>query len=315
LDKSDFRPSAKDMITNTPGPKHMPGYAGHIPGLDAGTSKTFGNSTSGRLQDMASTIKSYSGDATQMSRTDMPRERGLPFQRSPRTVATPQPSADPKVPGYTGTIPGRQHVYAQTYGGLTAKLAAAHATSPKDKNAFISYSDARPSTKDTISMSPRKGHVPGYAGHIPGLDAGSASTFGSATKADLQKQAANISPTGARKQHMAKIAMNDIPRERGHGSPAKMGLAPRAAPPGTEAFRKEARLPGYTGYQAGSQHLFADTYGRSTATLRAAHVKKGRCYHRLLLRTQSTTHPPLPSPAPPRTPAAQRRRLLSYTGR
>jgi hypothetical protein len=39
----------------------MPGYAGHIPALDAGTSQTFGASTSVGLQDLAATIHAFDG--------------------------------------------------------------------------------------------------------------------------------------------------------------------------------------------------------------------------------------------------------------
>ena len=272
LDKQDFRPSAKDDITNTSHVRHMPGYAGHIPALDAGTSQTFGNSTQAKLQDLASTIKPYDGTAQNMYLKNIPHQRGLPFARS---KTTPQKLGAPaKVPGYTGAIAGRQHVYARTYGHTTSELGGAHAINQQDKNQFISYSDNRPSAKDMITISPRRNHLPGYGGHIPGLDAGSASTFGNATRADLQTVAAAISPSGPKASlkpaEMMPIAR--IPRERGQGQPAQIGSPPKAAMQGTQEFRTEGRLPGYTGFQAGSQHMFADTYGRSTAALRKEHI-------------------------------------------
>ena len=51
------RPAVKSDITDTAGSRHIPGYAGHIPGLDAGTEKTFGDATANAfLQTAASTI-------------------------------------------------------------------------------------------------------------------------------------------------------------------------------------------------------------------------------------------------------------------
>ena len=78
------RPALKADITNAEGQGHIPGYAGHIPGLDAGTEQTFGNSTAKGLQQLASTVKSFAGNATAMSFNEIPRERGIAGDRSPR---------------------------------------------------------------------------------------------------------------------------------------------------------------------------------------------------------------------------------------
>ena len=42
---------------------------------------------------------------------------------------------------------------------------------------------------------------------------------------------------------------------------------------GSPGYATEGRLPGYTGFQAGGQHVFADTQGRATKHLREAHAK------------------------------------------
>lgn len=46
---------------------------------------------------------------------------------------------------------------------------------------------------------------------------------------------------------------------------------PNCAPQGSQAAKVEKRVPGYTGFQAGSQHIFGDTYGRMTGALRSEH--------------------------------------------
>ena len=50
---------------------------------------------------------------------------------------------EPKVPGYKGFVPGRQHVYARTFGMTTSELGSAHQTNKQDKNAFITFTDPR----------------------------------------------------------------------------------------------------------------------------------------------------------------------------
>ena len=107
---------------------------------------------------------------------EIPRERGVAADRSPRAKTAPLPM-EPKVPGYKGFVPGRQHVYARTFGMTTSELGSAHLTNKQDKNSFINFSDPRPANKDLITMSPGRNHVPGYAGHIPGLDAGATCKF------------------------------------------------------------------------------------------------------------------------------------------
>eukprot|EP01051_Picozoa_sp_SAG22_P002394 SAG22_NODE_105_length_20045_cov_23.373308_3_plen_365_part_00 len=51
----------------------------------------------------------------------------------------------------------------------------------------------------------------------------------------------------------------------------RLCLNSRAAPPGSKESLVESRVPGYTGFQAGSQHIFGDTYGRMTGSLRKEH--------------------------------------------
>ena len=136
------RPATKSDITDTPNSRHIPGYAGHIPGLDAGTEMTFGTATTRSLQAHAATVKSFAGNATSKSMNEIPRERGSAFDRSPRARTAPA-LMEPLVPGYKGYVPGRQHVYARTFGMTTSELGSAHQQNKQDKNAFINYADPR----------------------------------------------------------------------------------------------------------------------------------------------------------------------------
>ena len=176
------RPALKADITNAEGQGHIPGYAGHIPGLDAGTEQTFGNSTAKGLQQLASTVKSFAGNATAMSFNEIPRERGIAGDRSPRARTAPA-RVEPKVPGYRGYIPGGQHVYARTFGMTTSELGSAHETNKQDKNSFISFSDPRyaappfalssrpvapfSSSKDCVLQAGQQGQDHGVAGAQP----------------------------------------------------------------------------------------------------------------------------------------------------
>ena len=62
-----------------------------------------------------------------------------------RAASAPAPPG--QVPGYTGVIPGKQHVYARTYGMSTSELGGAHAINKQDKNQFISFE------RNTISIA------------------------------------------------------------------------------------------------------------------------------------------------------------------
>lgn len=77
-----------------------------------------------------------------MAINDIPRERGAAADRSPRARTAPA-KMEPKVPGYKGFVPGRQHVYARTFGMTTSELGAAHQSNKQDKNTFISFTDPR----------------------------------------------------------------------------------------------------------------------------------------------------------------------------
>jgi len=206
-----------------------------------------------------------------MSMNQIPRERGVAADRSPRARTAPA-KMEPKVPGYKGFVPGRQHVYARTFGMTTSELGSAHQKNKQDKNSFISFSDPRPSDKDLITMSPGRNHVPGYAGHIPGLDAGATCTFGSSTTTNLLDTASKINASGSKAMNLQHMPISEVPRER--GAPRAQTYAPPAesAPIGSDGYAKEGRLPGYTGFQAGGQHVFAESQGRATRDLRQAHV-------------------------------------------
>eukprot|EP01050_Picozoa_sp_SAG11_P027900 SAG11_NODE_7248_length_1173_cov_1.286778_1_plen_101_part_10 len=69
----------------------------------------------------------------------------------------------------------------------------------------------------------------------------------------------------------SKMAISSIPRDKGAPRPVVLEAPPRAASFGTKAEALESRVPGYTGFQAGGQHIFGDTYGRMTGSLRSAH--------------------------------------------
>jgi hypothetical protein len=121
-------------------------------------------------------------------------------------------------------------------------------------------------------MSPGRNHVPGYAGHIPGLDAGATCTFGSSTTTNLLDTASKINASGSKAMNLQHMPISEVPRER--GAPRAQTYAPPAesAPIGSDGYAKEGRLPGYTGFQAGGQHVFAESQGRATRDLRQAHV-------------------------------------------
>jgi hypothetical protein len=121
-------------------------------------------------------------------------------------------------------------------------------------------------------MSAGRNHLPGYAGHIPGLDAGSTSTFGSSTTSNLLDTASKISVSGSKPMNLKKMPIADVPRERGAARTSSRDPPAQASPLGSPDYAKEGRLPGYTGFQAGGQHVFAETQGRATRNLRQAHV-------------------------------------------
>jgi hypothetical protein len=162
-----------------------------------------------------------------------------------------KPAAEPKVPGYKGFVPGRQHIYANTFGTTTSKIFAAHETNKADKNMFLSHIDSRPSAKADITTAvvshdidfpsfqvlflmslsfllPRHkqdtNHIPGYAGHIPGLDAGRGNTFGDSTTGQMINLAASIT-TGAL-ESPTSIAISSIPRDKGAPRPQSKGPPP-----------------------------------------------------------------------------------------
>jgi len=288
LFKGDVRPASKNEVTligpGSPQAKaqyisqggspvrptrHLPGYAGHIPGLDAGLSKTFGAGTTGPLQSEAEGVSAYAGPKGHLAKTMLPRELGPPHGQSFSRAEPVKPAAEPKVPGYKGFVPGRQHVYANTFGTTTSKIFAAHETNKADKNMFLSHIDSRPSAKADITTAVDTNHIPGYAGHIPGVDAGRGNTFGDSTTGQMINLAASIT-TGAL-ESPTSIAISSIPRDKGAPRPQSKGPPPKAPLPGTDLFATEKRVPGYTGFQAGSQHVFGDTFGHMTGTLRTEH--------------------------------------------
>ncbi len=134
---------------------------------------------------------------------------------------------------------------------------------------------SRPGNKDKISVSPGRNHVPGYAGHIPGLDMGSTCTFGQSTTQNLLDSASKITPSGSTMQ-IKHMSTKDVPRERGAPRPHSIEPPAKSAQVGSPGYATEGRLPGYTGFQAGGQHVFADTQGRATKHLREAQAKNGR---------------------------------------
>jgi len=270
LQKHEQRTSSKLDLTNVPSSNHLPGYAGHIPGLDAGNAKTFGTSTTSALQKSAEQIKGFAGESREMLKSMVPREMGLPSKRD-WVRNNSAPAMEPRVPGYKGYLPGRQHIYGRTYGMASSALGAEHMRNSEDKNAFLGFGDSRPSGKDVITMKTQTNHVPGYAGHIPGLDAGSGSSFGPATLPDLITSASKIS--GGLDGPMAKIAVSSIPRDKAAARPAVIDPPARGAAPGSPQYKVESCVPGYTGFHPGQQHLYAETYGRATGALRQAHAQ------------------------------------------
>eukprot|EP01045_Picozoa_sp_COSAG04_P014514 COSAG04_NODE_1092_length_8322_cov_1.935547_4_plen_190_part_00 len=132
---------------------------------------------------------------------------------------------------------------------------------------------SRPGNKDKITVSPGRNHVPGYAGHIPGLDMGSTCTFGQSTTQNLLDSASKITPSGSATMQIKHMSTKDVPRERGAPRPHSIEPPAKSAQVGSPGYATEGRLPGYTGFQAGGQHVFADTQGRATKHLREAHAK------------------------------------------
>eukprot|EP01051_Picozoa_sp_SAG22_P002393 SAG22_NODE_105_length_20045_cov_23.373308_2_plen_263_part_00 len=223
---------------------HLPGYSGHIPGLDAGLSKTFGSSTAGSLQKESHAISAYAGKGEVLAKSMVPRELGLAHGQGwggPERAAS-APLSEPKVPGYKGFVPGRQHIYAHTFGHTTSKLYDAHKANKQDKNMFLTHTDRRPGTKKDITTAPSTNHIPGYAGHIPGLDAGGGATFGDATTSQLIDLAASITANGSsRGQPLSpggnKIPIASIPRDKGAPHEVDLGPSPCVCLPSNLCFR------------------------------------------------------------------------------
>ena len=80
-------PWVKSDVTVAETTRHLPGYSGHIPGLDAGLSKTFGASTSGSLQVESESIRPYAGEGRMLGKSMVPRELGLPHGQVKRAPA------------------------------------------------------------------------------------------------------------------------------------------------------------------------------------------------------------------------------------
>jgi len=84
------------------------------------------------------------------------------------------------IPGYTGFLPGGQHIMAKTYGQASAAALSERQANddPLKWRKFVSYAEFTP------PHTPVEGHhIPGYSGHVPGVYAENlyAKTYGKTT--------------------------------------------------------------------------------------------------------------------------------------
>ena len=88
-------------------------------------------------------------------------------------------------------------------------------------------------------MSPGRNHVPGYAGHIPGLDMGSTCTFGQSTTQNLLDSASKITPSGSATMQIKHMSTKDVPRERGAPRPHSIEPPAKSAQVGSPGYATE----------------------------------------------------------------------------
>lgn len=152
------------------------------------------------------------------------------------------------MPGYTGFIRGQQHISGRTYGEMTRRaydtdfdehVQTSPVPSGPQGNRKVRHEDLH-DTFVSNNLSHRHNHVPGYTGHVPGVRATYAKTFGESS----MQQMAKFGATHPRAS----------PQERqGYAATAKpRGLLPiDSAPlPGTNYCRVAPRkmIPGHLEY-------------------------------------------------------------------
>lgn len=156
---------------------------------------------------------------------------------------------------------------------MTGALRTAHQTSPGDKNMFLNYEEDRGGHKDDITMKPSsrnavtdtssRSHVPGYAGHCPAQREAIGKRFGVATADSLYyKSKGEVWYGGANSPSVAKSM---LPQQMGRPRETSVNVA--------DADLSTNRLPGYTGFIKHAKDTFAKTYGETTRQLREAPPK------------------------------------------
>jgi hypothetical protein len=235
----------------------------------------------------------------------------LPYSSNLKTKFTGKetkmrPSDDPAklggiMPGYTGYVHGRQHVYGTSYGHVSRKLTQdgdANETMTQRSGRLVGYAESKPHGSGRLE---RGKQIPGYGGHVPKKVMIVGRSYGTAT---------GLAPSAEACQRAGgdPLKMPEMYEQRPVGSNPERDLyAPGAKPKGADypyvakplPYRvskgtakmqyKELgednkwryvvldddktvregkhRLPGYTGYTHGRQHVYAQSVGKMTRQL------------------------------------------------
>ena len=140
-----------------------------------------------------------------------------------------------RIVGYAGFVPGKQHVFGEKFGASAAESLRERADA-NTANSYLQKHEQRTSSKLDLTNVPSSNHLPGYAGHIPGLDAGNAKTFGTSTTSALQKSAEQIK--GACPRHPPSLVPGSLGRQ-----PCTLALTPACAGQGVPTACLSARAP------------------------------------------------------------------------
>lgn len=198
--------------------------------------------------------------------------------------------AKDKIPGYTGHMHAKQHVYGTSFGKTVVGLDRSFADTLNSSTKLLTYGPNRPQGD---VLQGHEGRIPGYTGHIASKERHIyGHTYGNATR--LAKGAVAVQQAGGsasaqpqlvdRRPHSKADLYTQLPdkdapetaelRDRSSVVPLHLKVSvdkfkcARAKMDRTKAFealeKPEYCLPGYTGHLHGDQHVYGQTYGRAT---------------------------------------------------
>ena len=186
----------------------------------------------------------------------------FPLSGPPRDTSGKLAEAPVRIPGYQGFIPASQnHVYGKQQVASPRSLRELTAANTEDK--FQSHREHRTTGRLDITLNEGVGHVPGYAGHVPGHDDNLASVrqpFGRATRPNKLNETMTLHGPD-----LGLMPKADVPTDYGmSGNLRELGGRAKLTVEPSEPARG---VPGYRGYLPGRQHHYGRSFGTTVSEL------------------------------------------------